>query len=279
MTIAPEAFGFVCDLVRRESAIVLGTGKEYLVESRLLPLARAQGDPDIDSYVARARRQPTGPIVREIVEALTTNETSWFRDSDPFAGLRNDVLPALAASRSAVRRLRVWSAACASGQEPYSIAMVLNETPAVAGWDLEVVGTDLSLEMVERCRDGRYNQMEMNRGLPATHLVRHFERDGAAWRVSRDLASLTTFRQLNLIRPLPEIGRFDVVFLRNVLIYFDLDTKREVLARVRQVLAPDGFLYLGATETTMGVDDAWEREPIGRCSVYRMKQDAGKDPA
>jgi chemotaxis protein methyltransferase CheR len=273
VTIAPEAFGFVCDLVRRESAIVLAPGKEYLVESRLLPLARAQGDADIDAYVARARRQPSGPIVREIVEALTTNETSWFRDSEPFQALRGTVLPQLVAARATTRRLRVWSAACSSGQEPYSIAMVLGEVPALAGWHLEVLGTDISLEMVERCREGRYTQLEMNRGLPATHLVRHFERDGTAWRVNRELTSVTTFRQLNLVRPLPPLGRFDVVFLRNVLIYFDLATKREVLSRVRQAMAPDGVLYLGATETTMGVDDAWERVAVGRSSVYRLTQD------
>jgi chemotaxis protein methyltransferase CheR len=279
MTIAPDAFGFVCALVRRESAIVLEPGKEYLVESRLLPLARAQGDRDLDAYVDRARRSPHGPVVREIVEALTTNETSWFRDSEPFVGLRSTVLPELVSARVTTRRLRVWSAACSSGQEPYSIAMALAEAPQLAGWVYEVLGTDLSLEMVERSRDGRYNQLEMNRGLPATSLVRWFERDGTAWRVCRELAALTTFRQLNLVRPLPAIGRFDVVFLRNVLIYFDLPTKREVLQRVRTVLAPDGYLYLGASETTMGVDDSWERVPIGRSSVYRMKQATRKDPS
>ena len=147
------------------------------------------------------------------------------------------------------------------------------EAVALAQWHVEVLGTDLSLEMVERCCAGRYNQLEMNRGLPATHLVRHFERDGTGWRICRDLAAVTTFRQLNLVRPLPPLGRFDVVFLRNVLIYFDLPTKREVLARVRQVLAPDGVLYLGATETTMGVDDAWERVAVGRGSVYQISQD------
>ncbi len=273
MTLAPASFGFVCDLVRRESAIVLAAGKEYLVESRLLPLARAQGDPDIDTYVERARRQPGGPVVREIVEALTTNETSWFRDREPYEALRTPVLPGLVAARTSTRRLRVWSAACSSGQEPYSIAMVLAEAVELTGWRLEVLGTDLSLEMVERCREGRYSQLEMNRGLPATHLVRHFERDGTAWRVNRNLAAMTTFRQLNLVRQFPPLPAFDVVFLRNVLIYFDLPTKREVLARVRQVLAPDGVLYLGASETTLGVDDAWQQVPVGRAFVYRRPHD------
>ncbi len=276
MTIAPEAFGFVCDLVRRESAIVLEPGKEYLVESRLLPLARAQGDGDIDAYVDRARRSPHGPVGREIVEALTTNETSWFRDSEPFVALRSTLLPELAVARAASRRLRVWSAACSSGQEPYSIAMALAEAPQLAGWSVEVLGTDLSLEMVERSRDGRYSQLEMNRGLPATQLVRWFEREGAAWRVKRELTAMTSFRQLNLVRPLPPLGRFDLLFLRNVLIYFDLATKREVLHRIRSLLAPDGYLYLGASETTMGVDESWERVPVGRSSVYRLK-DTRKD--
>ena len=277
MTIAPDAFGFVCDLVRRESAIVLEPGKEYLVESRLLPLARAQGDRDIDAYVARARRSPQGPVVREIVEALTTNETSWFRDSEPFTGLRTTLLPELAEARRTTRRLRVWSAACSSGQEPYSIAMTLAEAPQLTGWNLEVLGTDLSLEMVERSRDGSYSQLEMNRGLPAAELVRWFERDGAAWRVKRELAAMTTYRQLNLVRPFPPLGTFDLIFVRNVLIYFDLPTKRDVLQRIRKLLAPDGYLYLGSSETTMGVDDTWERVPVGRSSVYRMKQDSWRD--
>lgn len=278
MTIAAEAFGFVCDLVRRESAIVLEPGKEYLVESRLLPLARAQGDTDIDSYVARARRSPHGPVVREIVEALTTNETSWFRDSEPFLALRRTLLPELATARTTTRRLRIWSAACSSGQEPYSIAMSLAEAPQLTGWTFEVLGTDLSLEMVERARAGRYSQLEMNRGLPAPQLVRWFERDGAAWRVKPELAASTSFRQLNLVRPLPTLGTFDLIFLRNVLIYFDLSTKRAVLQRLRRVLAVDGYLYLGASETTMGVDDSWERVPVGRSSVYRMKQDVRRNP-
>ncbi|GAA4362060.1 CheR family methyltransferase [Angustibacter luteus] len=279
MSIAADAFDFVCALVHRESALVLGAGKEYLVESRLLPLARAQGDPDVETFVNRARRQPGGPAQREIVEALTTNETSWFRDSEPFVGLRDLVVPELVAARSLTRRLRVWSAACSSGQEPYSIAMVLGDAPQLAGWSIDVLGTDLSLEMVERCREGRYSQLEVNRGLPATSLVKHFERDGAAWRVNQSLAARTTFRQLNLARPLVGLGTFDVVFLRNVLIYFDLATKADVLRRVRKILAPDGYLFLGAPETTMGIDDMWQRQALGRGSVYRLMPQAARGVA
>jgi chemotaxis protein methyltransferase CheR len=279
MTISTDAFDFVRTLVHRESALALSEGKQYLVESRLLPLARAQGDPDVDTYVDRAQRDTRGPAVRAIVEALTTNETSWFRDSEPFQGLRDHVLPELIRARAATRRLRVWSAACSSGQEPYSIAMVLADTPGLAGWSTEVLGTDLSLEMVERSREGWYSQLEVNRGLPATSLVRHFSRDGAGWRVDRGLAAATSFRQLNLARPLTGLGTFDVIFLRNVLIYFDLESKRDVLNRLRQVLAPDGYLYLGAPETTMGIDDMWQRQALGRGSVYRLTQQAAKGVA
>ncbi|HEX8497056.1 MAG TPA: protein-glutamate O-methyltransferase CheR [Actinomycetales bacterium] len=273
MTITADAFTFVSDLVRRESAIVLGPGKEYLVESRLLPLARANGDLNIEAYVAKARQQPTGPFPRQIVEALTTNETSWMRDSEPFLALRDVVVPELIAKRGSSRRLRVWCAASSSGQEPYSVAMVLADMPQLAGWSIEIIGSDLSHEMVDRCRAGRYSQLEMNRGLPATQLVRHFTREGAFFRVNPALAAMTSFRQVNLVRPLPPMGVFDIVFCRNVLIYFDTPTKRDVLRKVRQVMAPDGVLYLGAAEMTMGVDDAWERVAIGRSSVHRIRKD------
>jgi chemotaxis protein methyltransferase CheR len=274
MSIAPEVFGFVRDLVRRESAIVLTPGKEYLVESRLLPVARAEGVAGIEQLIDQVRQQPHGATSRRLVEALTTNETSWFRDGDPFAALRTVVVPALAPARATSRRLGVWSAACSSGQEAYSVAMTLLETPEVAGWTFEIVGTDLSSEMVTRAREARYSQLEVNRGLPAGHLVRYFERDGAGWRVNAHLRSMTRFTEGNLMRPFGAVGRFDVVFLRNVLIYFDVATKRDILRRVRQVLAPDGFLYLGAAEMTMGVDDAWERVAAGRSSVYRIRKDA-----
>jgi chemotaxis protein methyltransferase CheR len=167
----------------------------------------------------------------------------------------------------------VWAAACSSGQEPYSILMTAQDTPELSGWKVDMLATDLSLEMLERARKGEYSQLEVNRGLPATTLVRHFERLGLGWRISPALAAQVQFRQLNLMRPFPAMGKFDVIFLRNVLIYFDLATKRDILRRVRQVLAPDGHLFLGAAEMTMGVDDAWERVPAGRSSVYRIREE------
>ncbi len=225
----------------------------------------------MNAYVAALQTRRDPAVTRQVVEALTTNETSWFRDGDPFSTLRTHIFPAMA-KRRPTRMMRVWSAACSSGQEPYSISMSAIDTPDLAGWKLEVVATDLSEEMVERARSGRYTQLEVNRGLPASSLVRHFVRDGANWRIDPAVGSCVTFRQLNLVRPFPPMGRFDVVFLRNVLIYFDLPTKRDILRRVRQVMAPDGYLFLGAAEMTMGVDDAWERVPAGRSSVYRIRE-------
>lgn len=272
MTISATAFTFVRELVRAESAIVLEPGKEYLVESRLVPLARQAGHPDVNGYVAELSTRRNPAALMQVVEALTTNETSWFRDSDPFTALRQSIFPALARNRSR-RELRVWAAACSSGQEPYSILMTAQDTPELAGWKIDMLATDLSQEMLDRARKGEYSQLEVNRGLPATTLVRHFERAGLNWRISPALTAQVQFRQLNLVRPFPPMAKFDVVFLRNVLIYFDLATKRDILRRVRQVLAPDGHLFLGAAEMTMGVDDAWERVPAGRSSVYRIREE------
>ena len=272
MTISAEAFTFVRELVRAESAIVLEAGKEYLVESRLGPPARKSGHPSVASYVAELSTRRNPAVLRQVVEALTTNETSWFRDTDPFTALRQTIFPALARSRPN-REIRVWAAACSSGQEPYSIVMTALDTPELAGCKVDVLATDLSQEMLDRARAGEYSQLEVNRGLPATTLVRHFERSGLNWKISPAITSQVNFRQLNLVRPFPPMGRFDVIFLRNVLIYFDLATKRDILRRVRQVMAPDGHLFLGAAEMTMGVDDAWERVPAGRSSVYRIREE------
>ena len=272
MTISTTAFNFVREVVRAESAIVLEPGKEYLVESRLLPLARQAGHPDVDAFVNELSTRRSPASLKSVVEALTTNETSWFRDSDPFTALRQSIFPTLAKTRSN-RQLRVWCAACSSGQEPYSILMTAQDTPELAGWKIEMLATDLSQEMLDRAKKGEYSQLEVNRGLPATTMVRHFERSGLNWRINPALSSQVEFRQLNLVRPFPPVGKFDVVFLRNVLIYFDLATKRDILRRVRQVMAPDGHLFLGAAEMTMGVDDAWERVPAGRSSVYKIREE------
>ncbi|HVQ95329.1 MAG TPA: CheR family methyltransferase [Mycobacteriales bacterium] len=270
MALNAQEFSWVCDLVRRESAIVLGPGKEYLVESRLLPLARKAGMSSVTEYISTAQRRPVPGMTKTIVEALTTNETSWFRDIEPFSLLTESVLPALTNSRGSGTTVRIWSAACSSGQEPYSVAMLLQDK-LPPGWSYQIHATDLSTEMLTRAEGGRFSQLEMNRGLPAPMLVRHFDRVGADWQVAAALRKHITFAQVNLAGALPAVPPFDVVFLRNVLIYFDLDTKRSILQRVRKLLRPEGWLFLGSAETTLGLDGDFERVATRKTSVYRLK--------
>jgi chemotaxis protein methyltransferase CheR len=269
MTLTATSFDWVRQLVHRESAIVLAPGKEYLVEARLLPIARSMGLPDVGQLVDSVRTRPSPESTRKIVEALTTNETSWFRDGDPFTALTSTVLPSLLSARGPAERLQIWSAACSSGQEPYTIAMLLEDALPNAATRVAITATDLSRGMVERTRAGRFSQLEVNRGLPAPMLVRHFTRTGTEWEVSPSLRRMVTASECNLAAPLPRLGPFDVVYLRNVLIYFDLPTKQAILRRVRALMRPDGWLFLGAAETTLGVDDSWERVVIGRSSAYR----------
>jgi chemotaxis protein methyltransferase CheR len=269
MTLPTTSFDWVRQLVHRESAIVLQPGKEYLVEARLLPVARSMGLPDVGKLVDSVRTRPTPDATRRIVEALATNETSWFRDGDPFTALSSTVLPSLLAARGPAEPLKIWSAACSSGQEPYTIAMLLEDALPNAASRVSITATDISREMVERTRAGRFSQLEVNRGLPAPMLVRHFSRAGNEWEVAPALRRMVTASECNLAAPLPRMGPFDVVYLRNVLIYFDLSTKQAILRRVRELMRPDGWLFLGAAETTLGVDDSWERVVIGRSSAYR----------
>ncbi|WP_211357344.1 CheR family methyltransferase [Nocardioides rubriscoriae] len=274
--ISPSSFGFVADFLLRETAMVCEPGKEYLVEARLLPLARAAGVADVDRYVDLLR---TDAVERgRAADALTINETSWFRDLAPYQAFTDVLLPQLLAARQDRRHLEIWSAACSSGQEAYSIAMLLDES-LPPGWTYRIHATDVSPTMLERVRAGRYSQVEMNRGMPANRLVKYFTRVGREWEVSADLRRTITTEKINLAAPLPGIGLYDFVLLRNVLIYFDVDVKRDILRRFRARVAPDGFLMLGSTETTLDLDDTWIREAAGRAWVHRPRQPAGVRPA
>jgi chemotaxis protein methyltransferase CheR len=264
-------FDYVRQLVHRDAAIVLDPGKEYLVEARLLPLAREAGITSVADYVESVRRSNDRRAQQRIVDALTTNETSWLRDGEPFEALVSDVVPQVMAVSRSDRTLRIWSAACSSGQEPYGIAMVLGDQLQSAGWRLDILATDISEEMVERVQAGLYSQLEVNRGLPAPMLVRHFSRVGTSWRVNEDIRKVVTFRRMNLATPFGKLPTFDVVFLRNVLIYFDAATKRSILQRVRATMRPEGFLFLGGAETTLGIDDGWERVRVGRSYAHRPR--------
>lgn len=274
MSLSPRSFSYVSDLVRREAAIVLEPGKEYLVEARLQPLARAAGMPDLDAYVTHLQGVGGWSARAEVVEALTTNETSWFRDREPFDVLVQQVIPDLMVRNAARRKITVWSAACSSGQEAYTLAMLFHEHVVSRGWQVEIVATDIAPSMVARTREGRYSQLEVGRGLPAPLMVKHFQRAGTQWQVSDQLRSMVRAQVLNLAAPFPPMPVFDVVFLRNVLIYFDSATKRSVLARMRQVMSPDGYLVLGGAETTLGVDETWHRMPVGRLTLNRPRPPA-----
>lgn len=270
MSLSASDFTFVSTMVRREAAIVLAPGKEYLVEARLIPVARAVGAASVSTFLADLQRRPNIDHQRRIIDALTTNETSWFRDREPFAALTDVVLPELVKSRATARKVRLWSAASSSGQEAYSLAITLQEH-LPPGWSYEIMGSDISTEMVKRAEKAEYSQVEVNRGLPAGQLVQYFERAGAHWRIMPHLRRNVSFRLMNLTGPLPAMPQFDVIFLRNVLIYFDVATKKSVLRNVARLLRPDGWLFLGAAETTIGIDDNYERLAAGRTSAYRVR--------
>ncbi len=274
MSMTAADFGYISTLVRQESAIVLEPGKEYLVEARLMPLARRAGVSGVSDIVRRLQQEPRGALRDQVVEAMTTNETSWFRDRVPFTALSDSVLPDLMSKRTTERTLNIWCAACSSGQEPYTIAMLLSDIPSLAGWRTSILATDLSEEMLTKARAGRYSQLEINRGLPAQLLVRHFERSGAEWAVKAPLKSVVSFRPMNLATQWPTLPAMDVVFLRNVLIYFDVETKRSILERMRRVLRPDGYLFLGAAETTLNVHPAYERVTLNGATVYKLTRGA-----
>lgn len=267
-------FDYIRHIVRQRSSIVLESTKEYLAEARLLPLARQEGMASLGELVSRLRTEPqSGALHKQVVEAMTTNETSFFRDIHPFNALKDVILPELTETRKAFRTLRIWSAACSTGQEAYSISMLLRESfPELASWTIEVWATDLASHVLERARAARFGQHEVNRGLPIKMLMKYFEKDGTEWAAKDDLKNMVTFAQLNLAERWPARPPFDIIFLRNVLIYFDQDTKKAILDQVQTVLRPDGYLFLGAAETTLNLNESFERVKLDQASCYRLNQ-------
>ena len=271
MAIDPQDFAYISAFIRENSAIVLETGKEYLVEARLSPIVSQEGLPSLAALVARLRQRPLNGLHSRVVEAMTTNETSFFRDVAPFDGLRQTTLPELIARRSSERRLRIWCGAASSGQEPYSLAiLILEHFPALANWDVKILATDLSRDILARSKAGRYSQLEVNRGLPAPLLIKYFERVGMEWSVKESVRRLVQFEEMNLIRPWRAIPSCDIVFMRNVLIYFDVPTKKTILEKIRGVMRSDGYLFLGSAETTMNIDPNFNRVQLGRSSCYSI---------
>jgi chemotaxis protein methyltransferase CheR len=268
--LSPAAFEWVRAMVLERAAIVLDSGKTYLVESRLLPIARREGAGSVNALVDRLKSSPYGKLHQEVMEAMTTNETSWFRDHSPFDALREHVLPQLIAARAKERKIEIWSAACSTGQEPYSIAMILaDQFPQLDSWNVRILASDLASSVLDQARAGRFSQMELNRGLPAAMLVKHFQRAGTHWTVNQNIRDRVQFGTVNLAAPWPAMPQLDIVFLRNVMIYFDSSTKKEILNRVKRVLRPDGVLFLGTAETTLHLDDTFQRVQFGTASCYR----------
>lgn len=250
--LATASFDFIAGLARSRAGIVLTPDKAYMMETRLSPLLRRAGLGSLDELVLKLRAPRAEKLTQEVVEALTTNESFFFRDGKPFEHLRR-VLPTLRAARGAGTRLRIWSAACSSGQEAYSIAMILQELGSQAG-PAEIIGTDISMEMVERARSGVFTQFEVQRGLPVQLLVKHFRQlEGGRWQIADNLRAAAEFRFWNLLDDPRSLGRFDAIFCRNVLIYFDTETKTRVLERLAGLLQPGGVVYLGGAETVLGL--------------------------
>jgi chemotaxis protein methyltransferase CheR len=270
-----EDFDMFCTLLKQRSGLVLTKDKAYLLESRLMPVARKWNMKGLDELASTVRTRKEEALLRDITEAMTTNESSFFRDQKPFDLFREWVLPRFMESRGARRQLRVWSAACSSGQEAYSLAMLLQEEQAkVAGWKIEIVGTDISNEMVERARAGIYTQFEVQRGLPITLLVKYFKQTGDKWQINPQIRQMASFKEFNLLTDLSPLGQFDVIFCRNVLIYFDQPTKTKVLDQMARLLPPDGILYLGGAETVLGITDRFK--PVeGQRGLYAVAGAAG----
>lgn len=271
-TMASFPYDFLRQIVYARSHNVLEPAHDYLFETRLARLMHDHGMTQVEELVEHLRARCNPDLERSIAEAMTINETSFFRDVRPFDLLRTELLPQLIEARRGVCKLRFWSAACSSGQEAYSLAMLLREHfPGLSGWDLRIEGTDLASEMVERARAGRYHRIEMNRGLPARHLVRFFESREEDWVVKAEIRGLCHFRQANLCRPpMPFTERFDVILLRNVMLYFSHETRCALLRQVHRLLAPDGVLLLGAAEQPADMS-LWEACIAGGTCCYRPR--------
>jgi chemotaxis protein methyltransferase CheR len=276
MSLSAASFEYVRQVLRERTGHQLGDDKVYLVETRLFPLARQCGFDSVDELVQHLRWGPRSELLQQVLDAMTISETSFFRDGRPFDDLREVVLPELIRRRAGERRLHIWSAACASGQEPYSLALlVCAGFPELDGWTVHLLASDQSRAMLARARRGWFSTLEVGRGVPADVLERFFRRVDDGWQVGREVRRLVEFLPINLVEPWPALPRMDLVLLRNVLIYFDLPTKQRVLAQVRRVLRPDGYLLLGGAETTHNIDDAFEAVSAGATTVYRLRRPNG----
>lgn len=263
---------YLQDLLIKRSGHVITDSQSYLFETKLTPLAVLEGLETVEKLV-RKLRVDTSPAMQErVVETMTINETFFFRDSHPFEALRETIIPRMIEARQKERSLTIWTAACSSGQEPYSIAMIIREHfPELNNWRVKILATDISDEILTKAKGGTYSQFEVNRGLPARLLVKHFERDGSKWTVKPEIRQMLEFKKLNLTKTWPVLDRCDIVFLRNVLIYFDVPTKEAIIKKIRPNMANDGYLFLGGGESLLRLNVPFEREPVNDTVCFRAQ--------
>jgi chemotaxis protein methyltransferase CheR len=272
MALSSASFAYVRTVLRERSAHYLEDDKAYLVETRLLPVARRHGFHSVEDLVLRLRGRRDEKLLGELVEAMAINETSFFRDGHPFEMLRQSVLPELVQRRAEVRCLNIWSAACSSGQEVYSVAILLrHHFPALSGWNIRLIASDLSAAMLARARQGRYSELEVSRGLSPPLLNGYFQEQEEGWQIRDDIRRMVEFRSINLRDPWPALPPLDLVLLRNVLIYFDVPTRQQILDRVRKVIQPDGYLLLGGAETTHNLNDNFNPVSFEQVSFFRLR--------
>ena len=271
---SPADYDYLRKLLKERSGLVLSADKRYLVESRLLPVAHRAGLASLAELVAKLRAPSNEPLVTEVAEAMTTNESFFFRDKLPFEHFRETIMPALLAARASHRRIRIWCAAASTGQEPYSLAICLKEMgEQIAGRQIEIVATEFSTQVLEKAKSGIFSQFEVQRGLPIQLLIKYFSQVGDAWQINPDVRAMVQFRPFNLLHEFTHLGPFDLVFCRNVLIYFDQPTKTVVLDRLSRQMAPDGYLYLGGAETVLGITEKLQPVPENR-GIYSIAQPA-----
>lgn len=263
-------FDYVRHYVRQQAAIVIDPGKEYLVESRLQQLASRENFDSLDALLSQLQTSPSSQLHRKVIDAMTTNETSFFRDIHPFRALASHILPEIIQKNADQRTLNIWCGAASTGQEPFSVMMTIGENfPHLLDWHIHYLATDICTDALARCNAGRFNQIEVNRGLPAALLIKYFVRNGPEWEFRPDLRKRIQFREMNLVRDWLFMPQLDIVFLRNVLIYFDNDTKKRIFSRIHRLLRPGGYLLLGGAETTFNLSDQFERVPLEQTVCYR----------
>ncbi len=268
----PNEFEFLRKYLKDRSGLVLSPDKQYLVESRLLPLARAVKLDTLSALIGALQRGGNAKLENDVVEAMTTNESFFFRDKTPFDHFNETMLPALLQARARTRSLKIWCAAASSGQEPYSLGICIKEAGAkLAGWRTRILGTDLSNEVLEKAKAGLYSQFEVQRGLPIQMLLKYFDQKGDMWQINPEMRAMIEWRKLNLLDNFSHLGEFDILFCRNVLIYFDQKTKSEILDRLAKMVPEDGYLVLGAAETVVGLTDAFKPVP-GKRGLFQRKE-------